>query len=232
MRPAHRKNTSSRRFFEKSSISYYSLVTVETISSDCDETPSCPQRRACDYRVQPPLAARRRVCVGAVPPACRTACHLAGIPVAVRRLVACPDRANSRRPEQPPRKRKSLLGSNGLKEAEEVLRHGELVGVAPEGHLGKPGQMSRLNPGVFRLALTTGAPIIPVGIQGSHRVMDDLKGLPRPFRRVRLTYGNPSKWKDPANRQWLRETLMQRLAELSNQQPYTSNNSSMADASH
>lgn len=123
-----------------------------------------------------------------------------------------------------------------LKEAEEVLSHGELVGVAPEGHLGKPGRMSRLKPGVFRLALTTGAPIIPVGIQGSHRVMDDLKGLPRPFRRVRLTYGKPiemeGRTNTPANRQWLRETLMQRLAELSNQQPYTSNNSSMADASH
>jgi 1-acyl-sn-glycerol-3-phosphate acyltransferase len=89
-----------------------------------------------------------------------------------------------------------LLSKSGAVRAnqengERLLRRGELVGVFPEGvkGIGKPFekryQLARFGRGGFvRLALRTGAPIIPVAVVGAeeiHPMVGNLNWLARPF---------------------------------------------------
>lgn len=51
-----------------------------------------------------------------------------------------------------------------LEKATELLRQGETILIFPEAQLVPPGQRVRAHTGVVRMALATGAPIIPLGI--------------------------------------------------------------------
>jgi 1-acyl-sn-glycerol-3-phosphate acyltransferase len=57
-----------------------------------------------------------------------------------------------------------------LDEAIEAIRSGALAGIFPEGRVnpGDPSSMQRVRRGVARMALASGAPVIPVGIWGTH----------------------------------------------------------------
>ncbi|MFI1914095.1 alpha/beta fold hydrolase [Nocardia sp. NPDC020380] len=61
--------------------------------------------------------------------------------------------------------------------AEQILRHGGVLISYPEGRLVAPGETEPYKPGVAKLALATGIPIIPVGTTGTDRVL--------PMRRLR-----------------------------------------------
>lgn len=67
-----------------------------------------------------------------------------------------------------------------LDEAEQALAAGEAVGVFPEGRLTRDPMMwpERAKTGAVRLALRTGAPIVPVAMVGAHRVVGRHKVLP------------------------------------------------------
>ncbi|MDR0436226.1 MAG: 1-acyl-sn-glycerol-3-phosphate acyltransferase [Propionibacteriaceae bacterium] len=54
--------------------------------------------------------------------------------------------------------------ANGLRPLLQVLAQGELVGIFPEGTRSPDGRMYRSHTGVARLALLSGAPVIPVGM--------------------------------------------------------------------
>lgn len=58
----------------------------------------------------------------------------------------------------------------GLSISEEVLRHGGVVGIFPEGRLPKPGEERPLpfRNGAAWLAITTGIPVIPVYTEGGY----------------------------------------------------------------
>jgi 1-acyl-sn-glycerol-3-phosphate acyltransferase len=57
-----------------------------------------------------------------------------------------------------------------LDEALIAVKGGALLGVAPEGTVNpEPSSLMRIRSGVARIALPTGAPVIPVGIWGSQR---------------------------------------------------------------
>ena len=77
-----------------------------------------------------------------------------------------------------------------LDAAEEVLAGGRLFGIYPEGTRSPDGRLYRGRPGVARLALRTGAPVIPVGISGTDRMQPRGRRLPRPAR-VRVHFGPP-----------------------------------------
>lgn len=70
-------------------------------------------------------------------------------------------------------KRGAADASASLDEAAEALAHGEAVGIFPEGRLTRDPMMwpERAKTGAVRLALRTGAPIVPVAMVGSHRVL-------------------------------------------------------------
>jgi 1-acyl-sn-glycerol-3-phosphate acyltransferase len=61
--------------------------------------------------------------------------------------------------------------ADALDEARATLRDGSLVAIAPEGAVTwQPyGELQRIHSGFARLALPTGAPIVPVGIWGTQR---------------------------------------------------------------
>ena len=58
-----------------------------------------------------------------------------------------------------------------MKYAKGVMENGIVLWIAPEGTRSKDGQLQSFKPGGFRLAIECGATIIPLGIQGSHRIM-------------------------------------------------------------
>lgn len=79
-----------------------------------------------------------------------------------------------------------------LETAADLLRDGQLVGIYPEGTRSRDGDLHRGHSGVAHLAAMTGAPIIPVGITGTHRVQPIGAAVPRPFRGpVHLRFGEP-----------------------------------------
>jgi 1-acyl-sn-glycerol-3-phosphate acyltransferase len=72
-----------------------------------------------------------------------------------------------------------------------VLEAGELFGIYPEGTRARDGVLHKGHTGMARLALRTGAPIVPVGIVGTDAVQPPDARFPHPFRRVHLRFGRP-----------------------------------------
>jgi 1-acyl-sn-glycerol-3-phosphate acyltransferase len=71
-----------------------------------------------------------------------------------------------------------------------VLRDGELFGIYPEGTRSPDGRLYRGKTGVARLALESGAPVIPVAMLNSDTVQPP--GRIRPtIMRVRIAFGPP-----------------------------------------
>ena len=66
-----------------------------------------------------------------------------------------------------------------LHRAEELLKQGEALVIFPEGRLSETGELQDLNPGVVMIAMRTGAPILPVGLIGTNRVVPFGKRRPR-----------------------------------------------------
>jgi 1-acyl-sn-glycerol-3-phosphate acyltransferase len=70
-------------------------------------------------------------------------------------------------------RRDTADAARSLDAAVEALRHGEAVGLYPEGRITRQPEMwpERAKTGAIRLALMTGAPIVPVAMVGAHRVV-------------------------------------------------------------
>jgi 1-acyl-sn-glycerol-3-phosphate acyltransferase len=93
---------------------------------------------------------------------------------------------------QIPIRREGGSASEGaLASATEVLEAGGVFGIYPEGTRTRDGYTHRGHTGVARLALRTGAPIIPVGLVGTDECQPTDKKLPRPFRTVHIRFGAP-----------------------------------------
>jgi 1-acyl-sn-glycerol-3-phosphate acyltransferase len=78
-----------------------------------------------------------------------------------------------------------------LNTAARVIEAGEFFGIYPEGTRARDGRLHRGRTGAARLALRTGAPIIPVGIKGTREIQPPDAKLPRPFRRAEVRFGRP-----------------------------------------
>lgn len=72
----------------------------------------------------------------------------------------------------------------------EVLAAGRPVGIFPEGTRSRDGRLKAGKPGVALLAMRSGAPIVPVGIAGTHRFFAGGRRLPRRSR-VTFRIGEP-----------------------------------------
>jgi 1-acyl-sn-glycerol-3-phosphate acyltransferase len=71
-----------------------------------------------------------------------------------------------------------------------VLREGHLAGIYPEGTRSPDGRLYRGKTGVARLALESGAPVIPVVMLNADEIQPPGKVLPR-IKRVRIRFGEP-----------------------------------------
>ena len=69
-----------------------------------------------------------------------------------------------------------------------ILRSGRGIGIAPEGTRSPTGEVQAFKGGFVKLALKTGAPIFPVGIQGPHEALPKGAVIPRP-KKVTVRFG-------------------------------------------
>jgi 1-acyl-sn-glycerol-3-phosphate acyltransferase len=83
---------------------------------------------------------------------------------------------------------KSALDS--LNVALEVLAGGEAFGIYPEGARSRDGRLYRGRTGVAHLALTSGSPVVPVGLIGTDKLQPIGASVPR-FVRVTVRFGPP-----------------------------------------
>jgi 1-acyl-sn-glycerol-3-phosphate acyltransferase len=91
----------------------------------------------------------------------------------------------------PIRREGGSASERALQSAMEVLEAGGVFGIYPEGTRTRDGKLHRGHTGVARLALRTGAPIIPMGLVGTDEVQPIDSKLPRLFRTVRIRFGEP-----------------------------------------
>ena len=96
-------------------------------------------------------------------------------------------------------------GCLALKKACRLLRDGKTIVIFPEGRLVPPGERIPARTGVIRMALQTGAPIIPLGMYvhpqnitafSIHRLGEKRSGLWQISGRCHLNFGAP--WKPHA----------------------------------
>lgn len=75
--------------------------------------------------------------------------------------------------------------------AKRILDEGHVLFVFPEGTRSADGRLQEARDGTSVLALRTDAPILPVGIAGSHGVWPRGQKLPRPGGHVTIRVGTP-----------------------------------------
>jgi len=97
----------------------------------------------------------------------------------------------------PIRREGGSASERALETAAGVLRAGGVFAIYPEGTRSRDGYLHRGHTGVARLALATGAPIVPVGLVGTDEVLPADRRLPRIGRTVYVRFGTPI---DPARR--------------------------------
>jgi 1-acyl-sn-glycerol-3-phosphate acyltransferase len=74
-------------------------------------------------------------------------------------------------------------GHAAYEAARELVREGSLVGIFPEGRRSRAGWMEeKLRAGAARLALETGAPLVPATIRGAFRAWPYFRALPEPAK--------------------------------------------------
>jgi 1-acyl-sn-glycerol-3-phosphate acyltransferase len=91
----------------------------------------------------------------------------------------------------PIRREGGSASNRALASATEVLEGGGVFGIYPEGTRTRDGLTHRGHTGVARLALRTGAPVVPVGLVGTDECQPTDKKLPRVFREVTVRFGAP-----------------------------------------
>ena len=116
-------------------------------------------------------------------------------------------------------------GERALATAQRLLEQGQLFGIYPEGTRSRDGRLYRGHTGPARLALRTGAPIIPIGIQGAREVMPPDAKFPHLRLPVTISFGKPitvDRYVERANdRMVLRQIIdevMYEIRELSGQE--------------
>ncbi|MFB0563433.1 MAG: lysophospholipid acyltransferase family protein [Candidatus Lokiarchaeia archaeon] len=75
-------------------------------------------------------------------------------------------------------------------QALEVLREGKLLGIFPEGTRSPNGKLQKAHTGVAKIALLAKAPVIPVGMMGTFKILSKFQYLPR-FRKCQIRIGKP-----------------------------------------
>src|SRR3954471_11905898 len=71
-----------------------------------------------------------------------------------------------------------------------VLRHGDVAGIYPEGTRSPDGRLYRGKTGVARLALESGAVVVPVALLNTDEIQPTGTLLPK-IKRVRMRFGQP-----------------------------------------
>jgi 1-acyl-sn-glycerol-3-phosphate acyltransferase len=124
----------------------------------------------------------------------------------------------------PVRRGQARAGVAALEMAGEVLAGGGAFAIYPEGTRSLDLRLYRGHTGVAQLALTSGAPVVPVALCGTQRLQPVGKKLPR-LHRVTVRFGTPldfSKYQGLGSSQAIRRSvtdeIMYAIMELSGQE--------------
>lgn len=102
-----------------------------------------------------------------------------------------------------------------------VLSDGNCLGIYPEGTRSPDGRLYKGRTGLVRLALESGAPIIPIAMFDTDKIQPSGKLIPK-IMRVKMVFGEPIYLKgDSTNLQLLRDLtddLMRKIQALSGQE--------------
>jgi len=110
-----------------------------------------------------------------------------------------------------------------LEAAAEILRAGDLFGFYPEGTRSPDGRLYRGRSGLGWLVLNTGAPVLPVAMIGTRKMLPPGAALPRPTR-IDIKIGKPMEFghligDPPARaRRTIGDEVMRVIADLSGQE--------------
>jgi 1-acyl-sn-glycerol-3-phosphate acyltransferase len=77
-----------------------------------------------------------------------------------------------------------------------VLKRGGVVGIFPEGKRSRTRLMGPVRRGLGRMAVLSGAPVVPVTIDGAFESWPAGVSIPRPYR-IKVTYHPPVRLTDP-----------------------------------
>lgn len=107
----------------------------------------------------------------------------------------------------------------------EVLGRGEAFGIYPEGSRSQDGRLYRGRTGVAHLALTSGAPVVPVGLNGTQDIQPIGSRWPR-LGKVTVRFGQPMRFAGEYDgvptgraRREVTDQIMAAIAALSGQEP-------------
>ncbi len=108
----------------------------------------------------------------------------------------------------------------GFGRAIDLIKSGRAVVIFPEGSRSRDGQLGPGKPGIGVLVAETGCPVVPVYLEGTHKVLPVGARWPR-FHRVRVMIGKPIDFTQASNQrsgkelyQYVSRTVMARIAEL------------------
>jgi 1-acyl-sn-glycerol-3-phosphate acyltransferase len=110
-----------------------------------------------------------------------------------------------------------------LEAAAEILRRGDLFGFYPEGTRSPDGRLYRGRSGLGWLVLNSGAPVIPVAMIGTRKMLPPGSPVPRPAK-IEVKIGKPMEFghlagDPPARaRRIIADEVMHAIADLSGQE--------------
>ena len=83
-----------------------------------------------------------------------------------------------------------------LREAIKVLKKGDILVIYPEGTRTRTGEIQKAFPGIAKLHLICGIPILPVAIKGTFELMPPGRTFPKIKRIVEINIGKPLFFKE------------------------------------
>lgn len=104
-----------------------------------------------------------------------------------------------------------------------VLAEGECLGIYPEGTRSPDGRLYRGRTGIARLAMESGAPVVPVAMFNTAEIQPTGKVIPK-IMRVKMVFGEPmyfptpDKANDPEALRKATDQIMKKLQEMSGQE--------------
>jgi 1-acyl-sn-glycerol-3-phosphate acyltransferase len=103
----------------------------------------------------------------------------------------------------------------------QVLAENECLGIYPEGTRSPDGRLYKGRTGIARIAIESGAPVIPVAMFNTEKIQPTGKVIPK-IMRVKMVFGEPMFFEgDSSDLLYLRDVtdqIMKKIQELSGQE--------------
>ncbi|WP_433170727.1 lysophospholipid acyltransferase family protein [Actinoallomurus sp. CA-150999] len=108
--------------------------------------------------------------------------------------------------------------ADALDTALRVLKEGRLFGIYPEGTRSPDGRLYRGKTGVARLALASGAPVVPCALIGTDQVQPMGHKMPKKIMRVEVRFGEPIRFSEDADPRAATDEIVAAIQKLSGQE--------------